>query len=230
MQSLLDADMEKLVFDPPETGCLLHLSGLPGGGSKIQDRSAYANHGSITGAAWARLPGGLWCLSYDGSDDYLSIANNSSLQLVGDATWLMWVKIDDRSVYSIIMTKSYINEFTIYVEINGSVSFRHGDGAAEYKVLTNTGVVAEGKWTLIAVVRNISTKKLYSYINGVDGGKGSVAFTKTPTASSNVVYIGVNTADTPQGSIALARIYNRALSALEISNHFNREKHLFGAW
>ena len=32
------------------------------------------------------------------------------------------------------------------------------------------------------------------------------------------------------GDIALMRVYNRALSALEIQNHFNREGHLFGAW
>jgi hypothetical protein len=32
------------------------------------------------------------------------------------------------------------------------------------------------------------------------------------------------------GSVALPRIYNRVLTALEVQNHFNREKHLFGVW
>ena len=32
------------------------------------------------------------------------------------------------------------------------------------------------------------------------------------------------------GIIALPRIHNRALMALEIENHFQREKYLFGVW
>jgi len=43
-------DREDLVFSPPELGCVHYLPGLPGGGSKIHDRSPCGNIGTITGA------------------------------------------------------------------------------------------------------------------------------------------------------------------------------------
>lgn len=63
----------ELLFEPPEIGCALSLMGLPGGGSTIFDGSPYGNQGMITGATWKWTPGGLWCLSFDGADDYASL-------------------------------------------------------------------------------------------------------------------------------------------------------------
>ena len=71
MKTLLDRDIDELIFDPPELGSVLYLTGLPCGGSKIYDRSPYGNHGTITGATWKRLPSGLWYLDLDALDDYV---------------------------------------------------------------------------------------------------------------------------------------------------------------
>ena len=90
MKTLVDRDI--LVFEPPEPGCVLYLPGLPGGGGKIYDKSSYGNHGTITGAAWKRLPTGLWCLSFDGSDDYVNCGNSESLSIPDAITIKAWVK------------------------------------------------------------------------------------------------------------------------------------------
>ena len=71
MKTLLNRS--NLIFDPPPFDCVLYLSGLPGGGSSIHDRSPWGNHGSITGAVWKKLSNGLWHPGFDGSDDYISI-------------------------------------------------------------------------------------------------------------------------------------------------------------
>lgn len=55
-----------VLFEPPEIGCVLDLTGLPSGGSKIYDRSPYGKVGTITGVTWLQTPGGIWCLSFDG--------------------------------------------------------------------------------------------------------------------------------------------------------------------
>jgi hypothetical protein len=90
MKTLLDR--EDLVFNSSELGCVLSLSELPGGGSKIYDRSPYGNIGSITGAAWKRLPSGLWVLSFDGQDDYVDCGDNNSLEFTtGPFTLLAWI-------------------------------------------------------------------------------------------------------------------------------------------
>ena len=80
-----------LVFNPPELGCVLFLPGLPWSSSKIHDRSPYGNHGTITGATWKRLPSGLWYLSFDGIDDYVSLGTSASLNLVDDFTMMAWL-------------------------------------------------------------------------------------------------------------------------------------------
>ena len=83
----------KMIFDPPEIGCVLSLTGLPGGGSTIYDRSTYGNHqGTITGATWRYTPGGLWCLSFDGNDDYVRVPYSTSLDITDQITLELWVK------------------------------------------------------------------------------------------------------------------------------------------
>jgi len=61
----------------------------------------------------------------------------------------------------------------------------------------------------------------------------SETFDADMTANGDDVWIGEseNGSNDYNGKFALPRIYkNRALSHLEIQNHFNREKHLFGVW
>ena len=82
MKTLLDK--EDLIFNPPQLCCVLCLPGLPGAGSKIYDRSPYGNVGTIVGANWVRLPGGLWCLNFDGADDHVDFGTTPSLDITGD--------------------------------------------------------------------------------------------------------------------------------------------------
>ena len=92
MKTLLDRD--RLVFEPPQPGCVLYLPGLPGGGNKLYDRSPYANVGTITGATWKRLPSGLWYLDFDGTDDYLDVGQDSSLMPTTSLTIELWLNPD----------------------------------------------------------------------------------------------------------------------------------------
>ena len=49
-------DKEDSIFNPPQLGCVLSLTGLPGGGNKTYDRSPYGNIGTIIGATWMSCP------------------------------------------------------------------------------------------------------------------------------------------------------------------------------
>ena len=67
MQGLLERD--KIVLNPPALGTVLFLSGLPGSGNRIYDRSPYGRLGVITGATWKRLPSGLWYLGNEADSE-----------------------------------------------------------------------------------------------------------------------------------------------------------------
>lgn len=220
----------------PPIGCVLHLVGLPGGGNKIYDRSPYGNIGTITGATWHKLPSGLWCLSFDGNDDYVDCGNDSSLNITGAVTVEVWLKPisihtsnwagivwkgGDWAVkgYHLVQLRSIDNGIVRWAIIN--------DAGTGTNVQSSTGATVDNWWHICGTFDG-SIMRLF--INGTEEGT-PVAQTDIGSNPSRHLTIGKAAAGTCQNSlIVLPRIYNRALSALEIQNHFNREKHLFGVW
>lgn len=230
MKTMLDVD--ELVFSPPELGCVLYLPGPSGGGSKIHDRSPYGNTGTITGATWKRLPSGLWVLSFDGTDDYVTCGTSPNLLITGDAarTGEAWIKLNTlggaggRNVLSYgVGTTSNMVQFGIdsagylalYLYANDHVS---------------STIVSLGDWHHIVFTLVETTTKLYL--------DGNLVSTKTDHTTINTLADSVTFKvgcryDTNwkfDGLIALLSFHRGALSALEIQNHFQREKHLFGVW
>lgn len=218
----------------PPIGCVLHLVGLPGGGSKIYDRSPYGNIGTITGATWRRSPSGLWLLDFDGSDDYVDCGNGAALAITEQLTMLVWLyrtgkvtnqhiimkaKTADNPCYGLFW-EWYSEKIALALDVGG------------YAIRGFTVALALNTWHFVAVTYDGSFAKIYSEGNLDDSSSlsGSIA----SISDANVILgSGVQTQwgnNWYEGYMALPRIYNRALSALEIQNSFNREKHLFGVW
>ncbi len=220
-------DREDLAFGSPGLGCVLSLPGLPGGGSKLYDRSPYGNHGSITGATWVRLPSGLWCLSFDGVDDYINCGNGKSFD-VEYGSILVWVNSNDLSDSNTIFHKPGTLLREIYIQAAG---FRWmltvQTGTIDWSLST---AVAVDTWYFVAFTWDGTTARIFK--NGAEIGtntnQSGAALTNT-----NILYIGYRHlySDRPfSGYVALPRICNKVFSGLEIANCFNREKHLFGVW
>ena len=221
----------------PPIGCVLDLPGLPGGGNKIYDRSPYGNHGTITGAVWKRLPSGLWVPDLDGNDDYITCSTVLDVAPTNVSFEFWFSPTDNWSAGSgseYLLSKSNIefqDDFAIYLTTaTGALRF-----TGEYN---NEGAVAidsaQTSWVggvfYYIVCTFDGTQRMY--INGV-----MEADTDTPNGfmrngTFHDLHIGCyhGLGNNFKGKMALIRIYSRALSALEIQNHFNREKHLFGVW
>lgn len=236
MKTLLDK--EDLIFNPPQLGCVLSLTGLPGGGSKIYDKSPYGNNDAITGATWIRLPSGLWCLSLDGNDDYVDCGNNNSLRITGSLTLAVWVKPADNSINKdVIGNTDYGTSEDVSYRLTlgnaGLIEFRV-KGATAADIHTGTSYSAD-VWQHIVGIYDTTTLKIFK--NGVDL-EAPVSGTVPSSLQSltHTVYVGAGRNNSSvidyhfNGLIALPSIHNTALSALEIQNLFNREKHLFGVW
>ena len=224
-------NIDKLVLDPPELGYILHLSGLPGSGSKIYDRSPYGNHGSITGATWVRTPGGLWCLSFDGSDDYVSIADARSLDLSTGNSMACWVALPVRAGSSPTLnlicckTSNYTCGLIRHEPAAGShMIIYHADNydAAKYASFVFAG---DNNWHFLVGTFSGTRTKVYWDAILQDTATSDDTWTNN---TETLKILGGIASRYKDGKIALLKIYNRPLSALEIQNHFNREKHLFG--
>lgn len=225
-------DREDLIFSPSELGCVLYLPGLPGGGSKIYGRSPYGNIGTITGASWKRLPSGLWCLSFDGQDDYVDCVGAASLFPASEISIEAWVypTIVDASWRTAIgYTSSEVAD--LFIQVTDKLSFR----------LQATGTITVGATTAVVnrwyrlvgtYDKNGGANNVKLYVNGVLDDTGTTTGDINYHASKKLtigVYAGLG-AEWFGGRVALVKIYNQVLSALEIQNHFNREKCLFGVW
>lgn len=221
----------------PPIGCVLDLLGLPGGGNKIYDRSPYGNQGTITGAVWKRLPSGLWYLDFDGTDDYVNCGDVCNVG-TGDFSLEVWVK-PDSTASADILSKGQAHAGAGYVMpsyllwIYGTkfrMKVRDADG--EVECLANATLTAGAWCQLFGVADRDATLKFY--INAVLQTDQPNISTIGSLDSTENLRIG-NYSSTNYlpfgGLIALARVYRGiALSALEIQNHFQQEKHLFGVW
>ncbi len=221
----------------PPIGCVLDLAGLPGGGNKMYDRSPYGNIGTITGAAWVRTPGGLWCLDFDGADDYVTIPDDPSLDITTTLTALVWVNTSDVSTTRVSLSKYKVTggnrEWQIDREsADGEVCVYFGDpadGSYEGREVTDTAYYVNNTWLLTGFTFNAGTVVIY--INGVAVASSTLG-TIPASLYNGTSDVGVGSDGDLgalwKGKLALPRIYNRALSALEIQNHYQQEKHLFG--
>lgn len=237
----IEIEYDKLIFEPPEIGCVLYMPGLPGGGSKIYDRSPYANIGTIVGPTWVRTPGGLWALSFDAAvDDYVSLASNLTKALTA-VTALFWINPNDKST-----THSLIGDYTSTTDVSMVCQvidvaatttwklgfYTKGEDSAANSLLGTTTTLSYGKWYLWGATWNGARKVVY--INGVSDGiveRVDASLESTVTLNTTIgAYQAAANKENVYGIMALTRVFNRALSALEIQNHFNREKYLFNVW
>ncbi len=218
------------MFKPPELGCVLYLPGLPGSGSKIYDRSPYGNQGSITGATWKRLPSGLWCLSFDGTDDYVDCGDKAVYD-VANLTIEAWIKVEGSATNQQILTNYVYSApnsygYRLFTYVNGRLQLELYFGADGYRNIIHGADYRDSTWHQVVATYGEGYLRLFR-----DGVATVTPIAETRTLAYSAVDLTISAAtETLEGQVALVRLYNRALSALEIQNHFNQEKHLFGVW
>ena len=236
----MEVDIDRLIFEPPEDpSCVLYLPGLPGGGDYIHDRSHCGHLCTITGATWVRLPSGLWVQYYDGTDDVNIVTNRASLNMgTGDFTLEAWVKLDlDATVRTSISKYTeptgILGYYLQYRNVTGITRLYMKDATDAYYIGGTTDV-RDGTWHhTVGVVDRGNAANCKVLVDGVDD---------TASRTGTLANVGDldNTADLTIGRnsqvvliyflgyIALARVYNGAVSDAVIKSHYNQERYLFG--
>ncbi len=128
-------------------------------------------------------------------------------------------------------TGDALYNLTINQAAPGKVWFEYAKSTGSYLRISST--LSASQWYKVDAVRYVDNT-VDLYINGVldnasaSGTVGAV----NPTALSKVTLgrAGNYNGQYFGGKLALPRVCNRALSALEVRTQFDREKHLFGVW
>jgi hypothetical protein len=194
-----------------------------GAGSKAGDFSGSGNTGTITGATWTNGKKGK-ALNFDGSSSYIRSATfpNFPTTTMTACVWLKTTSSSSMLIFQQNRSLSYYNNEALFNTSSGKLLF-WDYGASAYgfdgTTLSNTSL-NDGKWHLGCFVKN-GTSGTY-YLDGNQDG--------TKTAASNVSYgtndfvIGKDYRDDNtffNGSIDDVRIYNRVLTASEISKIYS---------
>jgi hypothetical protein len=132
-------------------------------------------------------PDGRWGTFFDGTDDYLIVADNAALRPgAGAFTLEAWIYRNAAGAAHNIYAKGGASTGINFQVTSGNVlRFSHTTTSID-----STGTIPQATWTHVAVVREgTGTNQTKLYINGVNDGQGTVSTDFTQTEE---VRIGTN--------------------------------------
>jgi hypothetical protein len=225
---LMDSGWRNIVRKPPN-GSVLYLPGIEPDNTKLYDHSDYGNHGTITGATWVRLPSGLWVLRLDGTDDYITVPHNASLNCASGFTIEAWIYPNGApDNFDRICCKHDAEAYSFQVMANGTLlTYALVGGVAQN--WASTGAVTVNKFNHVAVSFD-GTNGLY-VINGASGGTFIAGTPGAIGTNARDLIIGQNwvlSGNLFKGDIDLFRITPSPLTLAILAEHYHRERHLFG--
>ena len=173
-------------------------------------------NGTISGAT--RDPAGRFgrALSFDGTNDWVTIANRSELDLMTAGTLEAWVKpaavTDWRSV--VLKERTGSLPYSLYASTDTGFPSAHIQGSSSTDVFDNAGL-GLSSWSHLAMTWDVTGLRLY-----VDGAEVATSPVTLPlVASSGAVRIGGTSLGARffSGLIDEVRIYNTARTPAQIA-------------
>jgi len=233
-----------------DNGLVLYLDAgnrksYPGSGTTWFDKSGLNNNGTlINGPTFNTGNGG--SIVFDGVDDYI-INNTLTLLITNQLTLSVWFYATDTSVDNFIISSenstSSNSRFVLFQDkvafISGRVNtytFIPGNnnvtGNIRMEFASNSEVLNQWVNITCTFIANSATG-IRGYKNGIEDPNSPVnASTVAPLSSTDPLYIGLRNPATDQrffdGRIGIVQIYNRALSAAEVSQNFNALRGRYG--
>ena len=211
------------------SGCVLSLDAAdifsyPRTGTTWRDLSGNNNNGTLTNGPTFSA-GNQGSIVFDGIDDYVNVANASSLNASAQtiSVWYNATVLPGRE--SVLVAKHDTvgswNGYNMWAGNNTQIKV----GSTGYNSGLGTGVTNVWYHLTLAYTSNVS---LTGYVNGVSMGTSGLA---NLSISSNPLRIGRSpdsfwSAFT--GKIAQVSVYNRQLSDIEILQNYNATKSRFG--
>jgi hypothetical protein len=211
---------------PPPTGLVGAYGFEETSGTAVTDSSGAGNPGTITGAAARTASGKIGrAIDFDGVNDYVSVADAASLDLTTGMTLEAWVQLDVVSSWRTTVLKEKPGGLVYALYANSSSARPQGEivtgtGAGTDRLAGVGPALTAGAWTHLAVTYDNAQLRLFR--NGVQVAQ--TASTGAIQASANPLRIGGNAiwGEYTDGRIDEVRLYNRALSAAEITSDMTR--------
>jgi hypothetical protein len=166
--------------------------------------------------------------SFNGSSSYFSVLSSPSLNITSAITLAAWIYPTSSAGYPGIIAKGYATTggYSLQIRLDNSLWFELDSATTRYTYNPTSTVLTLNSWSYVVATYDGTIMNIY--INNQVVGAGS-AQTVTMGVISTDVFIG----QLPgygylNGQLDQAKIYNRALSAKEVTQNFNAHRGRYG--
>lgn len=218
-----------------KTGLVLDIRLEELQGTQANDQSIYNNNGEMhnmnTGynngsSGWTTSGKYGNALKFDGVDDYVSVSDSTSLNIIDKITVEAWINVKE-DVLSDIITKyngTVLPYHLVYLATDDTIRIYMGGESTSNSAYK---VISLNEWYHVAGIYDGTNTLIY--VNGIIGTNATTPL--APICTIGDVYIGARyDGNKPfNGTIDEVKIYNRALSPSEISNSYNRKKDYYNS-
>ncbi|HEX5922362.1 MAG TPA: LamG-like jellyroll fold domain-containing protein [Baekduia sp.] len=208
---------------PPGPGLVAAYGFEEASGATVTDRSGTGNTGTITGATRTTTGKFGSALSFNGSSNFVSVPDSTSLHLTTGMTLEAWVYQSINTDYRTVVIKEATGNlaYALYSASTYGTSAVHRPSSwLGSDDLGGVAALAADTWKHLATTYDGTTWRLY-----VDGAQvASKPFTKAIPTSTGPLKIGGNAlwGEFFSGRIDEVRVYDHALTVAEIQADMNR--------
>jgi hypothetical protein len=201
-----------------------------GSGTTWTDVSNTGNNGTLTnGPTFSNLNGG--CIVFDGTTTGQQVTIGSqTINFTSGGTFEIWTKIDNvnrnQGFFSMNPGATYINFYSPGATNQKMRWEVIGNSANAFNAINSLTTLQNNVWYHVVGNFDPSGGSTRIYINGsFDNSQSS--YTNVPSSVTSQTIIG-SYGGILDGNIAVAKIYNRPLSASEVLQNYNATKSRFG--
>jgi hypothetical protein len=204
-----------------------NIKSYPGTGSTWFDLSGLGNNGTLVNSPSWTTVGGVRTFSFNGTNNRVSFSYQTPVQSASATafTWGVWLRANRNFDGDLVMGNRGTTPLQFYKMT--TQKFEMYPAEIFSPVPLATWIYVTGVWN--GLQSGASNLKTYMYVNGVQVGSRDG---DTPDFSPNPMTfnIGGDVAANEwfQGSIAAAHVYNRALSAAEVTQNFRALRGRYG--
>jgi hypothetical protein len=201
-----------------------NASSYPGSGTTWTDLSGNGRNGTLTnGPTYSSANGG--SIVFDGTNDFVQVSGSLT---VTAATFVAWIRRNgNQGQYDGILFSRGTSITGMDFHLSNQLGYTWNNTASTYNWQSGL-IVPDLTWCMVAVsVTSTSATAYLCESSGITSATNTVSHTST---TLDDIKIAIDDATTRYftGNIAIAKLYDTALSAGEISQHFNEDKARFG--
>jgi hypothetical protein len=191
-----------------------------GSGTTLTDLSGNGNHGTISGATWTASGKYGSALLFNGTSAQVTIPNSASLQLSTGMTLEAWVYPTSAPTgWRSVVTKNVDAYYLMAASNPNDRPAAGGTWGSGNQNTFGTAGLAVNTWTHLAATFDGAMVRLY--VNGVQVASQAQSATLAPTTGTLEIGGDAYPGEFFAGRIDEVRVYNRALTAAQITTDMN---------